>query len=199
MGAAQGEDGTTPGTEIVNILALDISKRSTGWAWFAEGADRARHGVWDRLGSEYTSRGQLFYAFYGQLLDHRRAMPFERVAAEEPVNLIPNSVQTNAESVWIAVGMGATLELFCHSFKVRLEWVHQATWRRHFLGRMPRATKSASLKALAMERARQLGFSPHRHDEAEALGILDHALERLRIPVPWRAEEVLRPPLGDVA
>jgi len=183
----------------VRILALDPSKRNCGWAYFAEGSATAQHGVWDQLGSEYTGRGRLFYSYFAALAEHRKVLPFDRVHAEEPINLVPGTVATTAENVWIAVGMAATLELFCESFGVSLEWVHQATWRRHFLGKMPRRTKSPDLKAYAMERARQLGFSPRRHDEAEALGILDHALERLRIAAPWRVDEVLRPPLGDVA
>lgn len=180
----------------MNILALDLSKRSTGWAYYGQGGNTAQHGVWTRLGSEYTSRGGLFYNLYKTLLEHRQVMPFDMIYAEQPVNLIPNSVATTAENVWIAVGMAATVELFAHSFGVPLNWIHQARWRREFLGRMPRAVKSSQLKDYAMERARQLGFRPQRHDDAEAIGILTYALQIERQPCPWVADEVLRQALG---
>jgi len=72
--------------------------------------------------------------------------------------------------------------------------VPMATWRRHFLGKMPRATKSAELKDLAMQRCRQLGFKPAKHDEAEAIGLLDYACDQLQIVPYWN--QVLRAPLG---
>lgn len=186
------------GTETLNYLAIDPSKRSCGWAYFADGAERAQHGTWT-LGGEFTSRGQLYYKFYATLLEHRKLFPFDRINAEEPVNLLPGFKGTSADNIWISVGMAATLEMFCHTFRIRLEWVPPQSWRRHFIGKMPRGSKSKDLKDYAIERARQLGFSPRRHDEAEALGILDHMLERAKVMPPWRADEVLRPALGGVA
>jgi hypothetical protein len=216
----------------MRLLTLDISKRSTGWAWYDveravklaaahaalpdDGsccddtcgpdcrclchqdwvpASSTMHGVWDRLGSEFTTRGQLYYALYKALTDHVQLMPVDKIYAEEPVNLIPNGVATTAENIWISVGMAATVELFAHTRGIRLTWVHQARWRREFLGKMPRGTKSPDLKALAVERARQLGFKPQRHDDAEAIGILDYACKVEHMPAPWRADEVLRPML----
>lgn len=182
----------------MRILALDPSKRATGWACYEPGWETARFGTWDRLGSEFTSRGDLFYALYKALYDHRLIVGIDKIFAEEPVNLIPGGVATTAENVWIAVGMAATIELFAASFGVRLQWVHQAKWRRHFLGRMGRQ-KSKDLKDYALERARQLGFRPRRHDEADALGVLDYAMDFERLDAPWRTDEVLRQPLGKVA
>lgn len=177
----------------MNFLSLDLSKRSTGWAYYAEGAERPYNGVWDRLGSEYTTRGQLFYALYAELLNHHKIMPIGKIYAEEPLNLIPNSVATTAENVWIAVGMASMVEMFAHTMRIKLVWVHQARWRREFIGKMPRGTKSVDLKAFAMERCRQLGLKPQKHDDAEALGLLTYALEVERVPAPWIAGEILRP------
>jgi hypothetical protein len=182
----------------MKILALDLSKRSAGWAFYEEGAGQAHHGVWDRLGSEHTGRGQLYYKLFEQLTGHRKVFGFDRIYAEEPVNLIPNSVATTAENIWISVGMGAALELFAYNFGLKLVWVHQARWRRHFLGRMPRGTKSVDLKEYAKERCRQLGLKPLRHDDAEALGVLDYACDLERLSPPWSAQVVLRPMAGAV-
>jgi hypothetical protein len=182
----------------MKILGLDLSKRSAGWAFFAEGSERIEHGVWTDLGSEFTSRGLLYYKTYARLHEHRQLFGFDTIYAEEPVNLVPGSVATTIENIWISVGMAATVELFAQSFGIRLTWVHQARWRRHFLGRMPRRTKSPDLKQYAIERCRQLGFTPKRHDDAEAIGVVDYACELERIAAPWRAGEVLRPALGAV-
>lgn len=166
------------------ILALDPSKRCTGWAFYGEGHNQAQHGVWDRIASEYSSRGSIYYALYKHLMEHHQVLRFTHVYAEEPLNLLPGTVQTQAENIWISVGMGAVIEMFCHTMNLKLSWVHQARWRRDFIGRMPRGTKSPDLKQFAMERARQLGFSPRKHDEAEAIGVLTYgcALERIRMP-----------------
>ena len=176
----------------MNYLALDLSKKSSGWAFHEEGSARPQHGVWTTIASEYTGRGQLYYQLFRELARLRRVMRFGKIFAEEPVNLIPNSVATTIENIWISVGMGAALELFCYQEGIKLEWVHQARWRREFLGRMPRGTKSVDLKAMAIERCRQLGFSPQRHDDAEALGVLTYGMLREHVPVPWMRDEVLR-------
>jgi hypothetical protein len=70
--------------------------------------------------------------------------------------------------------------------------VNVATWRRHFIGPMPRGTKSPDLKAMTMKRARELGFSPVGYDEADAIGILDHQLHLDGITPPWRMANVLQ-------
>lgn len=169
----------------MRIFALDPSKRSTGWAFYAAGANRPYNGIWDKIGSEYSSRGQIYYALYKLLLEAHGTFKFEAIYAEEPLNLIPNAVATQAENIWISVGMGATVEMFCHTMGVKLRWVHQARWRRDFIGRMPRATKSAELKEMALARCRQLGLHPKKHDDAEALGVLTYACQVERVFAPW--------------
>lgn len=169
----------------MRIFTLDPSKRSTGWAFYASGDERPFNGVWDRIASEYSTRGGIYYALYALLLDAHSTFKFDAIYAEEPINLIPNAVATQAENIWISVGMGATVELFCHTMNVKLRWVHQARWRREFLGRMPRATRSADLKDMALARCRQLGLKPNKHDDAEALGVLTYACQVERVFMPW--------------
>jgi hypothetical protein len=64
--------------------------------------------------------------------------------------------------------------------------VHQATWRRHFLGAMPRGVKTADYKHMAMTKCRELGFEVIKHDAAEACGLLDYQLSIEGIIAPWR-------------
>ena len=75
---------------------------------------------------------------------------------------------------------------------IRWRPVNIAAWRRHFIGSMPRATKSIDLKHLAMQRCRELGFNPAKHDAAEAIGQLDYQLSIEGIVPPWRQANVLQ-------
>lgn len=173
---------------MTKILALDPSKRNSGWAFYGAGDEKPYHGVWDRIASEYSSRGSIYYNTYKALLDAHSLFKFEQVFAEEPINLLPGTVATQAENIWTAIGMGASIELFCHTMGIRLTWVPMARWRRDFLGRMPRGTRSTDLKQMALERCHQLGLRPQRHDDAEALGILTYACLRERVFMPWMAQ-----------
>lgn len=131
-------------------------------------------------------------------MELHRLGAIEAVFYEDLVNIVPGSpVATNKESILLAAGIAAHIESFGEAMGFRIvRAVHQATWRRHFLGKMPRATRSAQLKEMAMARARQLGFRALKHDQAEAIGIMDYACAALDLTPPWAAAEVLRPPLG---
>lgn len=50
---------------------------------------------------------------------------------------------------------------------------------------MPRGTKTPDLKAMAMRRCRELGFRVNKHDEAEAIGLLDYQLSLDGANRPW--------------
>ena len=116
---------------------------------------------------------------------------------EDTLNIHPGTVSTNVEAVKLSAGLCAHAESFGEAVGCRIiRAVNQTTWRREFIGRMKRGTKSVDLKAYSMERARQLGFRPAKHDEAEAIGILTYACVALDLKAPWLAEEILRPPLG---
>jgi hypothetical protein len=73
--------------------------------------------------------------------------------------------------------------------------VHQATWRKMFLGSLPRGLRSTDLKDMAMKQARRLGFHPTKHDQAEAIGIMDFGCEQLGLSPPWRVQGGLLSPL----
>jgi hypothetical protein len=188
------------------MIALDLSKRSTGWAvWM--GDDAAPHfGSWE-LGSEYTGRGQTYAKLHANLLDLRAVSKFEALYFEEPLN--PNKLkgQTNIDTLRVLSGLAAHAESFGHAIGLRIvQGINIDSWRPSFIGRINSAEakrkakaagKSAtdSLKSLTVERCRQLGFNPRNTDEADAIGILDYCVSMRGVIPPWRTEEVLQPML----
>jgi len=189
------------------MIALDLSKRSTGWAVWMGDDTPPRYGSWE-LGSEYTGRGQTYAKLHANLLDLRAVSRFEALFFEEPLN--PNKLkgQTNIDTLRVLSGLAAHAESFGHAMELRMvQAINVDSWRPAFIGRVNSseakrraraAGKSAtdSLKSLTIERCRQLGFNPRNTDEADALGILDYCVASRGVTPPWRAEEVLRPMLG---
>ena len=180
------------------LLALDLSKRSCGWAMLAEGADTPRYGH-VVLGSEFTSSGQTYVKLHWMLSDLRSVCRFERMFYEEAINPAALSGHTNIDTLRVLAGLVAHVESFGSALGIRTDAVNNTTWRRHFLGKMPRGSKTKDLKDYCIERCRQYGWKPKNSDEADALGILDWACEARGILPAWRADEVLRQPLGKVA
>lgn len=184
---------------MTTILSLDLSKRSTGFALWSDSMARPVSGTWT-LGSELTSAGRTFLKLHQCMNDLYQVHPFDIVIYEEPLRLGPKSGITNAETMFVLTGLACHVDSFCEARNVRkYRKANNASWRRHFLGPMKRGTKTTHLKALAMERCAQLGLRPSKHDEADALGLLDYMCEMERIIPPWRANEVLRRPLGSAA
>lgn len=179
----------------MRICALDLSKTSTGFAVWGPDDSRAATGTWC-LGSEFTSRGRVFQKLHLNLLDLHTVGPIDALFYEDGINIFPGAVATNAESIKLSAGLAAHVESFGEAIGARqIHAVNMSVWRRHFLGKMPRGTRKADLKGMAIERCRQLGFKPQKHDEAEAIGILTYACAALGITAPWEASEILRPPL----
>lgn len=178
----------------MRVLALDLSKASTGFAAWGEGDAHLASGAW-QLGSEYTSRGMVFAKLHERLTELHMLGAIEAIFYEEPIHPAQLQGATNAETIKLAAGLAAHAESWGEAMGCRtIRAVNMSTWRRHFLGRMPRATRTAELKGMAIERCRQLGFSPTSHDQAEAIGILDYACDALELSPPW--QQVLRPAPG---
>lgn len=174
----------------MRILALDQSESSTGYAVWGEDDARAVTGA-KVLGSEYTSPGRVFANIHELMTDLNRVGRIDAVFYETPRHLSGWNVQSNANSHLLLVGLAAHIESWTAAMGCRARSINMSTWRRHFLGKMPRATQASELKRYAMMRARELGFKPRVHDEAEAIGILDFACDALGILPYWRAENPL--------
>jgi hypothetical protein len=168
-------------------LALDLSKASAGWALWDPSLAVPACGTWE-LGSTITSPGRVFMRLHQRLNDIHTVTPLQSVSYETPLYLDVWQPAAHKEAHLLLVGLAAHVESYCDARGIRIcRSVSMATWRRHFLGKMKRGTKSPDLKAMAVTRCLQLGIKPSRHDAAEACGILDYALHIEGIAAPWRA------------
>jgi hypothetical protein len=173
------------------ILALDISKRSTGFALWEEGSHSARYGTWI-LGSELTPNGATYCKLHQQMHDLYRLSKFEHLFFEEPLHPAKLQGHTNIDSIRVLSGLAAHAESFGEAMGMRtINAVNLSSWRSKFIGPQKRGTKRVTLKELSIERCRQLGWKPKNDDEADALGILDYACTFRGIVPPWRAHEQL--------
>ncbi|MXP24833.1 hypothetical protein GRI39_02070 [Altererythrobacter indicus] len=181
----------------MSYLSLDLSKRRSGWAIYRKGDERLRSGTWV-LGSEYTTDGQTYLKLHQHLMDMHQLCPIEHVYLEKPIHPVNLTGHTNIDTLRILSGIAAHVHSFGAAMGFRsVTEINVSSWRRDFIGPQKRGTKKVTLKALTMERCRQLGFNPRYDDEADAIGILDFALDfHEHITPPWRANEVLRPALG---
>lgn len=181
----------------MTYLALDLSKRRTGWAFWRAGDDCARIGHWV-LGSEFTSDGATYAKLHGHLIDLHRVTPLGGIYLEAPIHPANLGGHTNIATLRVLAGLAAHVHSFAAAMKLpQPAEINISSWRKDFIGSQKRGTKRQTLKTLTMERCRQLGHAPRFDDEADAFGILDYALDfHEHITPPWRADEVLRPPLG---
>ncbi len=181
----------------MRLMSLDLSKRSAGLAgWDGKSQPVV---LSKELGSNLTSHGMVFARLHGVMNDLTKVMGgIDAIYCEEPLQPQALAGHTTFDTIYLAYGLAAHAASFAEAKGVRFHMVNQSVWRRHFIGRMKRGTKRATLKDYAKERARQLGFTPRNDDEADAIGLLTYACEREGIQPPWTRDEILRPPLGDI-
>lgn len=195
------------------VIALDLSKWSTGFAVWQPGWTRAHFGSW-QLGSEYTADGAVFAKLHQNLIDLRAVMPFDRIYHEEAINAANLGGNTNIRALRLASGLAAHVESFGYAMGCQVASINIAKWRKDFVGadmvkdtrakhralakaKGSKSSATAELKNITIERCRQLGMKPANTDQADAIGILDYALDfHEHVTPPWRAQEVLRPMLG---
>lgn len=170
----------------MNFLALDLSVRSTGFAMWKEGMAAPVSGAWE-LAQSIDWAARAFVRLHKNLLDLHQAEAIDEIVFEDAIP--PGAIHghANLQTLAAAAGLAAHVQSFSEALGIRWRAVNLSTWRRHFIGKMPRGTKTPDWKHLAMTRCRDLGFEPTRHDEAEALGILDYQLSIAGISPPWRA------------
>lgn len=172
-------------------LALDLSIKSTGWAMWSSGESRPAFGTW-ALAPDQSWRGRAYVRLHRNLMDLHRVAALDDIVFEEPLSAGAVHGQTSITTLAAMAGLAAHVESFAEAIGARHRAVNLSTWRKHFIGKMPRGTKSVDLKALSMTRCRELGFDPAKHDEAEAIGLLDYQLSVNGIVPPWRADHLLQ-------
>lgn len=175
---------------MISVLALDLSISSTGFALFAGGGAKPVCGTWELAGGiKYAPKA--YVRLHRNLRDLNDATPVHLVVYEDTVPPFMLKGRSDAATIKALASLAGHVESFCAAMGIRCEAVNQSTWRRSFLGAMPRGTKTADWKHLAMTRCRELGFEVLKHDAAEACGLLDYALSIEGIVPPWRAEHIL--------
>jgi hypothetical protein len=172
-------------------LALDLSLKSTGFALWSLGSELPVCGHW-ALAPDVSWRGRGYVRLHRNLIDLHRVESLSDISYEE--TLSQSMVQGNSSlpTIQMLAGLAAHVESFAEAVGATHRAVNMSTWRKHFIGSMPRGTKKPDLKALAMRRCKELGMDPANHDEAEAIGILDYRLSLEGIIPPWRADVLQR-------
>lgn len=194
----------------MRIAALDLSKTCTGWAYFdGEGGGNPVCGSWV-LGSTFTSDGGVFAKLHENLADLHSVMPFDTMYVEQAM---PSFNGASSYSViYLLTNLQGHADSFASAFGLKFRVVSVNSWRPPFIGRIENQKAKAeakrlgqelgkkvgatkSLKQLTIARCKQLGMNPKNDNEADALGILDYAIEMEGLIAPWRANEILRTPL----
>lgn len=191
-------------------LGLDLSKSSTGWAFWTPGTDAPRYGNW-QLGSEWTTEGGVYAKLHRNLSDLHKVMPFTHLYFEEPINPGHLTGNTSINTIWLLSGLAAHAQSFGHIKRCRMvKAVNVERWRKDWIGDMvvrevkagtrrrrkqgdTKASSTDQLKRLTIERCRQLGFAPRKSDEADAIGILNYGILLDGVTPPWLSAETLRP------
>lgn len=165
----------------MNLLALDQSLSNCGWAQFD--GQQATSGAWP-LAENLRGRAGGFFDLRRKLTAIHKAAPLDLIAMEAPLKMAVDKV----DKLIGLYGLIATVEGWGHPKGVPVILIDQRHWRESWLGDSRKKKDSEQLKRLAVERCRQLGFEPKTHDEAEALGILDHVLLGNKITPQWRLD-----------
>lgn len=152
---------------------------------WSRGQERPAHGTWELAPSiDYAARA--YVRLHKALLDLNRLEKIECLVFEEAIPAHQLHGNTNALTIRAAAGLATHAESFSEAIGCRYHEVPIAAWRRHWIGKMPRGTGTPDLKHFSMRRCRQLGFEPQKHDEAEAIGLLDYQLTIEGVTPPWR-------------
>lgn len=173
------------------FLALDLSVKSTGFALWSNGQAKPACGTW-ALAPSIDWAARAYVRLHRNLMDLHQLTALDDIVFEEPLPVLALKGFTNASTLAAAAGLAAHVASFAEAVGARHRPVNLSSWRRHFIGKMPRGTKTPDLKAMAMRRCRELGFDAIKHDAAEACGLLDYQLSVNGIIPPWRADNILQ-------
>lgn len=168
-------------------LCLDQSLSSTGFALLKPGG-AILSGSWP-LCEGPASRALGFRELWSKLDAMHKGNGLCQIVHERPSFGAANHGE---DQLIGAIGMIAIIELFATSRGIPVTAYSVQSWRTTFFTKSERksiAAKPARLrdwKRPAILRARQYGFDPVTHDEAEAIGIADHHLLKNKITPSWR-------------
>jgi hypothetical protein len=171
---------------LTTWLALDLSLSSTGFALWSSDVERPVIGH-RKLADAVKWRAGGFVRLHKLLSELSfEADGIDHIAFEEPLTQAGLKGNTSIETVETQVGLAAHVMSYAAATKATHTAVNISSWRRHFIGAIPRGTKTPDLKAMAMKRARELGMEIACNDESDAFGLLDYFLSVNDIMPPWR-------------
>jgi hypothetical protein len=177
----------------MDILALDLSKASTGWARWDGISPRPTYGS-IKLGGEYANRLDTYRAFHKFWLEVRLFKDPEYVSIEAPANPKHLKHNTKFDNDRKLIGLAEVAWYFCMCMGLSHGAVREVPvqgWRGPFIGPQKRGPEKPDLKAMTIRRCKQLGLPVANSDEADAIGLLTHEIQmRGGIP-PWMAHEQL--------
>lgn len=175
----------------MKFVALDLSVRSTGFAWWKEGQALPSCGTWE-LAPHVDYAARAFVRLHARLNAIHQTDPIDELVFEEAIPAHQLHGGTNATTLFAGAGLAAHAMSFCEALGIRWRSVPIRSWRKHFIGSVPRGTKTPDFKHMSMSRCRELGFDVQKHDAAEAAGLLDYQLSVAGILPPWRESNVLQ-------
>jgi hypothetical protein len=164
----------------MRIVALDQSLSNTGFAVWDEGEALPRSGAWP-LCEGVHQRALAFVGIHRELAAINEGSPIDLLVYEKPLKLPTDKL----EKLIGLYGLVAHVESYARVKRITCHPIETRDWRGSWFNGMEIKGRD-DLKRLAIERARQLGMNPITHDEAEAIGILDHAMHLNKITPPWR-------------
>ena len=168
---------------MARILTFDQSSSKTGWAF---GMDRSNE-RW-LFGSfrvpKRDADGERLVIFRDDLIEKIEALKPDLVAYETPFSPVSTQGQEQGDRarfsikvVRLLAKIEGVLEEACSRHDVPYESYASSTWRVTALGfgRLPKGSPD-DFKTLMKRRARALGYEVKDDNEADAIGLLMHAL-----------------------
>lgn len=175
------------------VLVYDLST-SAGWALYAPGRPAPRHGVLKlpKPNSEGFN-GAMFKLLFDHISWADRNFGLAQLGFES--FMAPTGGRkdddtpfvTNPKTLKVQIGLVAIVELCAAILEIPCTSIHNASWRRQWLGSQPRGTKRERWKQLAVDKATRCGWAPKGDDDADAIGQLHFLLTKLGIRPDWEA------------
>lgn len=186
----------------IRILALDLSISSTGWAIWSPRLNQPQCGFW-KLADGLDYVGHAFVRLSRNVMDQHKLETITHICFEAP--LPPGKLatgKTNVETIEAQVGLAAQIKRIGAARGIDWSQVTPDQWHKHFIGQIRnpkvqhdargRKIKQPTLKDICMARCRELEWSPAKHDEADALGILDYTMWKHGFERPWAPRQESR-------
>lgn len=171
-----------------STLSLDQSHSSTGFCLLPARGDPIT-GSWPLAdGTSHEQRSLGYRELWYRLDAMHKGHDLGEILHEQPAFGAANQGQ---DQLIATIGLVAIIELFGCSRGIAVKAYPAQSWRGTWFSveeRKALRPKGKDWKHPAILRARQLGFDPSSHDEAEAIAIADHHLHKVGIQPEWRKE-----------